>query len=230
MSIFAISDLHLSLNCDKTIVVFPGWENYVDRIKENWFKNIKDDDTVIIAGDISWAKKISEAKEDFKFIHELPGKKIIFRGNHDYWWTTKTAVCRFLEENCFNSISVMFNSSYIIEGKSICGARGWMYNPQEKRDEKILAREVGRLKMSLDDAASKTDITPIVFLHYPPLYGNQYSEEIMRILIERNIKKCYYGHIHGYGSRKFVVEGLHYGIDFKLISCDYINFAPILVS
>ena len=230
MALYAIGDLHLSFGSDKPMDVFGGaWNGYVEKLRQG-LSVIGPEDTTVLLGDLSWAMDLPAAREDFAFINAIPGRKIILKGNHDYWWTTKTAVCRFLEENCFNSISVMFNSSYIIEGKSICGARGWMYNPQEKRDEKILAREVGRLKMSLDDAASKTDITPIVFLHYPPLYGNQYSEEIMRILIERNIKKCYYGHIHGYGSRKFVVEGLHYGIDFKLISCDYINFTPILVS
>lgn len=228
MAVYAISDLHLSFTTDKSMDVFPGWYDYTNKIKQNWESTIKNEDFVVIPGDISWAMRLNEAKKDFEFINNLPGKKILIKGNHDYWWSTSKKINDFLQENNFNTISIIFNSAIKADNICICGTRGWMYNSDEPEDEKILNREVERLRRSLDSAKAFENET-VVFLHYPPVYNFQESEEIINLLIERNIKKCYYGHIHGSGAKKGIIEGRYKGIDFKLVSCDYINFKPLLI-
>lgn len=228
MAVYAISDLHLSFTTDKSMDVFPGWYDYTNKIKQNWESTIKNEDFVVIPGDISWAMRLNEAKKDFEFINNLPGKKILIKGNHDYWWSTSKKINDFLQENNFNTISIIFNSAIKADNICICGTRGWMYNSDEPEDEKILNREVERLRRSLDFAKAFENET-VVFLHYPPVYNFQESEEIINLLIERNIKKCYYGHIHGSGAKKGIIEGRYKGIDFKLVSCDYINFKPLLI-
>lgn len=228
MSIYAISDLHLSLDSNKSMDIFCGWKNYVSRIKENWENTVTNDDTVVVVGDISWAMKIAETKKDFEFINNLPGKKIFIKGNHDYWWSTTKKVKNFLDENNFKSISLLYNSAVPVENICVCGTRGWMYNSEEPEDEKILARETARLRRSLDFSL-EYGLEPIVFLHYPPIYNFKESDEIINVLIERNIKRCYYGHIHGGGAKKGIIQGEYKGIEFNLISCDYINFKPLLV-
>lgn len=228
MAVYAISDLHLSFNTDKSMDVFPGWYDYTNKIKQNWESTVKNEDFVVIPGDISWAMRLNETKKDFEFINNLPGKKILIKGNHDYWWSTSKKINDFLQENNFNTISIVFNSAIKVDNICICGTRGWMYNSDEPEDEKILNREVERLRRSLDSAKALGGET-VVFLHYPPVYNFQESEEIINLLIERNIKKCYYGHIHGSGAKKGIIEGKYKGIDFKLVSCDYINFKPLLI-
>lgn len=228
MAVYAISDLHLSFNTDKSMDVFPGWYDYTNKIKQNWESTVKNEDFVVIPGDISWAMRLNEAKKDFEFINNLPGKKILIKGNHDYWWSTSKKINDFLQENNFNTISIIFNSAIKADNICICGTRGWMYNSDEPEDGKILNREVERLRRSLDSAKAFENET-VVFLHYPPVYNFQESEEIINLLIERNIKKCYYGHIHGSGAKKGIIEGKYKGIDFKLVSCDYINFKPLLI-
>lgn len=228
MAVYAISDLHFSFNTDKSMDVFPGWYDYTNKIKQNWESTVKNEDFVVIPGDISWAMRLNEAKKDFEFINNLPGKKILIKGNHDYWWSTSKKINDFLQENNFNTISMIFNSAIKADNICICGTRGWMYNSDEPEDEKILNREVERLRRSLDSAKAFENET-VVFLHYPPVYNFQESEEIINLLIERNIKKCYYGHIHGSGAKKGIIEGKYKGIDFKLVSCDYINFKPLLI-
>lgn len=228
MAVYAISDLHLSFNTDKSMDVFPGWYDYTNKIKQNWESTVKNEDFVVIPGDISWAMRLNETKKDFEFINNLPGKKILIKGNHDYWWSTSKKTNDFLQENNFNTISIVFNSAIKVDNICICGTRGWMYNSDEPEDEKILNREVERLRRSLDSAKALGGET-VVFLHYPPVYNFQESEEIINLLIERNIKKCYYGHIHGSGAKKGIIEGKYKSIDFKLVSCDYINFKPLLI-
>lgn len=229
MSVYAISDLHLSLNSNKAMDIFPGWNGYVEKLRYNWNSTVTAKDTVVIAGDISWAMKLEESKKDLSFVNDLPGKKIFIKGNHDYWWSTVSKVNNFFKDNGFDTLSVIFNSACPAEDICVCGTRGWMYNSEEPEDEKILLREVGRLRCSLD-CAQKYGLEPVVFLHYPPMYGFQESKEIINLLIERKIKKCYYGHIHGNAAKKGIVEGTRKGIDFRLISCDYINFTPVPVT
>ena len=229
MSIYCIADLHLSLNGSKSMEIFKGWEGYVEKLRDNWIKTVREEDTVVIAGDISWELKISEAYKDFSFLNELPGKKIIMRGNHDYWWSTATKVKKFFEESEFKSLSILFNSAIKCENKWVCGTRGWTNNPDRAENEKIYLREIERLKLSInkidDDVCER-----IAFFHYPPVYGTNINSEIINILIEKNIKKCYYGHIHGVNTSKNVIEGLCRGIEFTLVSCDHVGFCPIFVA
>lgn len=228
MSLFAIADLHLSLGKDKPMDIFAGWNDYVTRLEKSWRSIITDNDTVVIAGDISWAMKLEETYTDFKFIDDLPGKKILLKGNHDYWWGTKSKIDKFLEANSLNSISILFNNSYICNEYAVCGTRGWFLENDSPEDIKVLNREVGRLRTSIDSAI-KTGKEPVVFLHYPPVYAGTECSEIMDVLVEYNIKKCYYGHIHGYRNIRNAFEGEYKGIDFRLISCDKVSFAPVLV-
>ena len=229
MSIYAISDLHLSFNSKKPMDIFPGWKNYTERLNKNWREAVSDGDTVVIPGDISWAMTLEEAIKDFDFINKLPGKKIFIKGNHDYWWSTKSKIDKFFKENGFDSLRVLHNSSIEIEGKLICGTRGWFYDAKEENNEKIMNREIIRLENSLNFNNAQ-NLEPVVFLHYPPVYGLEEITRIINILIEKNVKKCYYGHIHGSDAANNAVEGNYKGIDFKLISCDYLGFSPVKVA
>lgn len=228
MSLYAIADLHLSLGTDKPMDIFGGWDNYVERLGKNWENIVKDDDTVVIAGDISWSMRLEQAFEDFSFIESLPGKKIFLKGNHDYWWTTRKKIEEYLKENNFNSISVLFNSAEVADNFAICGTRGWSYDCSTQEDVKILNREVGRLTTSIEQA-KKFDREIIVFLHYPPVFSGYECVEIMNVLKKYKIKKCYYGHIHGKQIGKKAVTGVYNGIDFHMISSDQVDFTPVLV-
>lgn len=228
MSLFSIADLHLSLGTDKPMDIFSGWTNYVSRLEKNWLKLINDDDTVVIGGDISWAMKLENTYEDFAFINALPGKKIFIKGNHDYWWQTKKKMEDFIRNNKFDTISILFNNAFEVENYAICGTRGWFYDAEADKDKKILLREAGRLRTSID-AGIKTGRQPIVFLHYPPVYQDRECEEIMNILIEYDIKKCYYGHIHGRRAFQYIPPREYKGIEMNLVSGDYLEFVPKLI-
>ena len=228
MSLFVIADLHLSLSANKPMDVFHGWSDYVERLKTNWDNIVKPDDVVVIAGDISWAMKLEDTYEDFKFINERQGKKLFMKGNHDYWWTTKNKMVNYLKEKGFDTIEIVHNSAYIHENIGVCGTRGWMYNSVSEEDKKIILREVGRLKASLE-VAVKAEARPVAFLHYPPVYGDFVSEEMMNTLKAYGVKDCYYGHIHNSAAAKKAVIGEYDGIRMHLISCDTIGFCPVLV-
>ncbi len=228
MSLFAIADLHLSLGTDKPMDIFRGWDGYEKRLEENWRKLITYNDTVVIPGDISWAMKLSDTFEDFRFINGLPGKKLFLKGNHDYWWDTRRKMEMYLKENGFDTIEIVFNSAYAADGYAVCGTRGWFYDAETDSDKKVLNREVGRLRTSLDEAL-KTGLEPVVFLHYPPVFGNQRCDDILSVLKEYGIKKCYYGHLHGTNAARKAVTGDFEGIKFRLISSDYLKFMPELV-
>ncbi len=226
MSLFVIGDLHLSLAVDKPMDIFGGWENYTERLHEAWCELVSKDDTVVLAGDISWAMSLESAHKDFEFIENLPGKKIILKGNHDYWWTTQKKMKDFFSENGFSSINILHNNSYEIEGVSICGTRGWIFENGQPFDEKITNRECCRLKTSLDSA--KADTEKIVFLHYPPIFGHERAQDILGLLTEYGVRRCYYGHLHG-PSTKISFNGEHMGVDFRLISADYLYFRPLRI-
>lgn len=228
MAVYAIADLHLSFGTDKPMDVFPGWTNYTDRIQKNWQNLITDKDTVVIAGDISWAMNLNQTYNDFQFINALNGKKILLKGNHDYWWSTKSKMDRFLSEKGFDTLSILHNNYYTADGIAICGSRGWFYDAEDDADKLILNREAGRLRLSLEPAV-KDGYDPIVFLHYPPIYNNMECEEILSVLKKYNVKKCFYGHIHGGNAAKKAFTGEKYGITFRLIACDYLKFTPLAV-
>ncbi|MCM1285205.1 MAG: metallophosphoesterase [Acetobacter sp.] len=225
MSLFAIADTHLSFGTNKPMDTFTGWENYTEKLQNNWNNLVNEEDTVVIAGDISWAMNFNELYNDFDFINKLNGKKIIIKGNHDYWWNTLTKMNKFIVENDFNTISILHNNAVEFNGFSVCGSRGWLFDSEDSQDEKVLNREIMRVKASIDSA--KND-EKIVFLHYPPITTNEKCEEILSLLKSRGIKKCYYGHLHGVAA-KFAVDDSIDGIDFKLISADRLRFTPYLV-
>ncbi len=228
MSVFAIADLHLSLGTDKPMDIFSGWTDYVQRLENNWRKLITDKDTVVIAGDISWAMKLEECDKDFAFINSLPGKKILIKGNHDYWWATKKKIDEYLALKGFDTISIIFNNAYIADNLAICGTRGWNYESSGEKDMRILNREVGRLEASIREA-EKSGLEPVVFLHYPPVYDTIVCEEIINTLKSHKIKRCYYGHLHGAATHKHAYIGDFEGIKLNLISCDYTGFYPVPV-
>lgn len=225
MSIFAIADLHLSFGSDKPMDVFHGWENYTQKIETNWRNLVKQEDTVVVAGDISWAMSIDGAREDFAFLESLPGRKLIIKGNHDFWWDTRAKMDRFLESYGFDSIKIIHNTAEPAENVCICGTRGWFMD--SGGDKKVLLREAGRLETSIQ-AAEKTGLEPIAFLHYPPVYGGYECEEITDVLKKHGIKRCYYGHLHG-AAASTAIEGKVDGIIYRLISCDHIAFSPVRV-
>ena len=208
--------------------VFAGWNDYVERLERNWRSLVTDSDTVVVAGDISWAMKLEETLTDFKFIDSLPGKKLFMKGNHDYWWTTRRKMDTFLSANGLNSIQILFNNAYRVGDFAVCGTRGWFLENDTPDDEKVVNREAGRLRMSIEEA-KKLGGELTVFLHYPPYYRGTECSEIMDVLIEYNVKKCYYGHIHGKKNFRLAYEGVYKGVDFKLISCDKVGFVPVLV-
>ena len=223
-----MGDLHLSLSSDKSMDIFGGWENYVERIKENWNREVSPEDTVVVPGDISWAMSLKEAVADFRYIHELPGRKIILKGNHDYWWTTAAKMNNFLVENGFNSIFILHNNHYAYENYGICGTRGWINDDSEPADAKVLAREAQRLETSIA-SAENAGLEPLVFLHYPPLYGNEYNPDLLEVMYRHNIKRCWYGHIHGRKGHQNAVNGERDGIVFQLVSADYVQFCPVKI-
>ena len=227
MSLFAIADTHLSLGTDKPMDIFKGWSGYVDKLKENWERAVTDSETVVIAGDISWGMSLDGALEDFKFIDSLPGQKIILKGNHDYWWTTMKKMDTFLSQHDIKTIRFLHNNTLTVGNIAVCGSRGWFFDAEESADNKVLLREAGRLRTSIN-LAKETGLEPVVFLHYPPITQNMVCEEIFNVLLETGIKRCYYGHLHG-PSMTRSINSVRDGIEFALISCDFLAFAPKLV-
>ncbi len=225
MSLFAIADTHLSFGTNKPMDSFPGWQDYTSRLKNNWNRLVTNDDTVVIAGDISWAMNFEELKADFDFINKLNGNKIIIKGNHDYWWNTMTKMKTFVEENGFNSITFVHNNCADFNDFSVCGSRGWFFESEEEQDEKVLKREIMRIKASIECASNKNKI---LFLHYPPITTASRCEEIIELLKEEGISRCYYGHLHG-AAAHFAVDEEIEGIKFKLISADRLNFTPYFI-
>lgn len=224
MSLFVIADLHLSLSVDKPMDIFGGWDDYVTKLEKNWRELVKDDDTVVIPGDISWGMNFNDSVKDFQFLNSLPGRKIISKGNHDYWWNTKSKMEKFFEENGFNTLNILQNNHYAYENIGICGTRGWINETEIPADKKVLLREAGRLTMSIESAL-KENLKPVVFLHYPPIFANDYNFEILEVMHKYGIKHCFYGHIHGKGHYS-AVNGIRDGVDFQLISGDFLKFCP----
>lgn len=220
MALFGISDLHLSFEKDKPMDVFRGWENYTVRLEENWRKTVKEDDVVVLPGDFSWALKLCETKPDFLFLENLPGKKILLKGNHDLWWSTAKKIKEFFIKENIKSVDIVFNNCYEVGDYAICGTRGWIKEKAE--EEKIVLREAARLETSIKSAL-QLGKKPIVFLHYPPVYADGVSGEIIEVLKKYSIDTVYHGHIHG-AKRNFTQK--YEGISFVLLSCDAINFTP----
>ncbi len=225
MSLYAIADLHLAIGVpEKSMSVFRGWENYQERIRKNWLEIVSPDDTVVIAGDISWGMNLEQSALDFEFLNNLTGTKILIKGNHDYWWSTQKKIRDFFAEKNFSTLNILYNNHYKYQDYGICGTRGWINMPDEPFDAKILAREAGRLETSIKSALSE-NLEPIVFMHYPPIFGGSFNYDILDILYKYNIRKCFYGHVHGKG-HSAGVRGLYDNIFFSMISGDYLQFIP----
>lgn len=223
MAIYTIGDLHLSLGCEKPMDIFPGWQGYMEKLERHWNTLVRPEDTVVLAGDTSWAMKLEDTVADFSFLQRLPGQKLLLKGNHDYWWTTVKKMERFLQENGFDSLHILHNNSILAEGLAVCGTRSWMFDVGEAHDEKVMNRELGRLRASLD--AAQEEAERVAFLHYPPVYPNANAQQVIDLLKEYNVKRCFYGHLHGNAIR-FAVQGMVDGIEYRLISADALAFCP----
>ena len=227
MALYAIGDLHLSLGSEKPMDIFGGsWINYLDKLRAG-IQQIRPEDTTVLLGDLSWALDLDEARADFAFIDSIPGRKIILKGNHDYWWSTAAKFYKFCEENGFSDQYILNNNHYEYEGVAICGTRGWFFEESRSsaQDEKVFKRELLRLEASLKSAG---DLPKYVFLHYPPLYKGYVCTEILDILSRYNVQRCFYGHLHG-ASHGLAMEGLWNGIEYHLVSADRLNFNPFKV-
>jgi len=224
MSLYAIGDLHLSLNSGKPMDVFGGvWVDYVKKIEEG-FSALGPEDVTVLCGDLSWAMSLEEALEDFKFIDGLPGKKIVIKGNHDYWWNTVTKIKSFFEKNAITTIEILHNNVYFYEDIALCGTRGWFYEEEThgEHDKKVMNRELMRLESSLKAAEDKKKLC---FLHYPPRFNDYICWGIVELFKNYHVKECYYGHIHNTGHR-LAVQGDIDGVEYKMVSGDYIKFKP----
>ena len=225
MSIYAISDLHLSFGTEKPMDKFGKvWEDYEERMKYNWNKVVKENDLVLVPGDVSWATYLSEAVEDFKFIDGLNGEKLISKGNHDYWWETLTKLNKFLEKNSYTTIRFMHNTVFEYNEYVICAAKGF----DNTCEAKIVNRETERICLSLNKA-KKTNKKIILMLHYPPFdKEGRFHQNLYEILNSYEPSFCIYGHLHGKGRVK-AIQGLIGNTEYKLVSCDCIDFKPVKI-
>ena len=227
MALYAIGDLHLSLGAEKPMDVFGGkWLGYMDKLR-NGMSVIGPEDTTVLLGDLSWALNLEGAVKDFAWINDIPGRKIILKGNHDYWWSTAAKFYKFCQENGFEEQYILNNNHYEYDGWAICGTRGWFFEEDRggTHDEKVFRRELIRLETSLKSAGDKNKM---VFLHYPPRYRGYECREIIELLERYEVRRCFYGHLHS-ESHKLAVEGLWGGVDYRLVSADYIGFMPVTV-
>ena len=227
MALYAIGDLHLCLGAQKPMDIFGGnWVGYMDKLNEG-LSAIGPEDTTVLLGDLSWALDLTTAREDFAWIDQIPGKKIILKGNHDYWWSTASKFYKFCEENGFSNQWILNNNHYAYNGWAICGTRGWFFEEERgsAHDEKVFKRELIRLETSLQSAG---DLPKIVFLHYPPLYKGYSCDEILELFKRYEVRQCFYGHLHG-ASHGLAMEGQWDGVEYRLVAADKLNFQPYQV-
>ena len=235
MAIFAIADLHLSFNENKPMNIFgEKWQNHEEKIKQDWLKKVTEKDTVLLPGDFSWSMYLKDTKADFEYLDKLPGRKILLKGNHDYWWSTLNKMQKYVEENNFKNIDFLYNNSYEVEGNIIAGTRGWVQS-NEQEDKKMINRESIRLEISIKDGIQKfgEDKPIIICMHYPP-YTNYNKQNLIdspfiEIMRKYNVKKCIYGHLHG-ESIKEAIQGNIKEIDTTLVSADGVNFKLIKIT
>ncbi len=223
MALYGMGDTHLSLGSQKPMDIFGGaWSGYLEKLTKG-LSVLTDADTLLIAGDISWGMSLEESEQDFAWLDALPGTKILMKGNHDYWWNTAAKMTRFFEEKGFSSLRILHNNCYFYGETALCGTRGWFYEEEKEGvSQKVFNRELIRLETSLKAAGTAQKLC---FLHYPPFYTGYRCEPILRLLKEYEVKVCYYGHLHG-GSHRLALQGLHDGVEYKLISADFLNFCP----
>ncbi len=227
MALYAMGDLHLCLGAPKPMDVFGGaWVGYMEKLKQG-LSVITEKDTLVLMGDLSWALDLNSAVADFAWINEIPGRKIILKGNHDYWWSTQAKFTKFCLENGFSDLNLLNNNCFFYDDWAICGTRGWFFEEERSgdHDEKVFRRELIRLEASLKAAG---DREKMVFLHYPPRYKGYTCREILDLLESYGVRQCFYGHLHG-ASHKLAMEGTWDGVEYRLLSADYLNFQPYIV-
>ncbi len=223
MALYVIGDTHLSFSVNKSMEVFGGaWTGYVDKLREG-FRVLREGDTLVLCGDISWGMSLQDAREDFAFLEQFPGRKLILKGNHDYWWNTATKMERFWQEEGFSNLAVLHNNCHFYGELALCGTRGWFYEEDANgHNEKVFRRELIRLEASLKAAGEREKLC---FLHYPPCYQGYTCPEILDLLERYRGRTCYYGHLHG-GSHRLAVEGVVQGVEYRLAAADYLGFRP----
>ena len=240
MAVFVIADLHLSTlaSTNKSMEVFGNrWDSYMQRIENNWRRLVTDEDTVVIPGDISWALSLEEATSDLKFLDSLPGRKILGKGNHDFWWCTMKKHTEHFEKHGITTVDFLFNNAYEIENYIVAGTRGWFFDektaklPNKTDFAKLTAREELRLTASLNAAEllrKETGKEIVVFMHFPPVFGDEVCDGLIDILKKFGIKRVFYGHIHGNYllPRKHIYDG----IELNIISADYLQFIPQIIN
>lgn len=229
MAIWAIADLHLSHDQSKPMDIFGNaWENHAEKIAANWRRNVDEDDLIIVAGDISWAMQLPEALADLGWVAALPGRKLLVRGNHDYWWSSISKVRAALPPG----LVALQNDHFIFEGWAVCGTRGWLCPGEdgfdEEHDEKIYRRELGRLKLSLDSALKAGQKRIIAALHYPPFNRQGDSSGFTELLERYGVKHCVFGHVHDEGREK-LFQGTRGGVTYRFVASDGVDFTPVLV-
>ena len=232
MSVWVMADLHLSFGTDKPMDNFFGWKDYVSKIEASWKEQIKPEDTVVSPGDFSWGLGFDEALPDFKFIDALPGRKLVMKGNHDYWWSTRAKAEKFFKENGITTIEILHNNSVLAEGLALCGTRGWINEFGVKtEEERLIKREAQRLELSLEAGMKLKEAHPdaeiVVFMHYPPVFGEFINYDIVDVLYRYGVERVYYGHLHNV--RKEQLDDEYIGIKLHLTACDYLGFVPLPV-
>ncbi len=231
MRIFAIGDLHLSMaeGVDKPMDVFGGgWQNHAERLKENWVQMVTDEDIVVICGDISWGLRQEEAEPDLAWVHDLPGTKVFFKGNHDLWWQSVGKLNKLYDDGTMNFMQC---KAYVVGETAICGSRGWICPGTDgfsEHDRKIYDREVQRLRMSLEDGKKQGAKEFLVALHYPPTNDKQQGSDFTKLMSEYGVRKCVYGHLHGRDVFPRGLKGVYNGVEYRLVSLDYVNAVPEL--
>ena len=231
--VYVLSDLHLGTSVDKPMDVFgDAWDAHQEKIKRNWHSIVGADDTVFLPGDISWGIDLVEALADFRFLHELPGKKILSKGNHDYWWSTVGKTAKALADAGIDSIDFLHNNAFFLEGKVFCGTKGYLHDLDETDDynNRISQRERERFSRSLQAGQVlreqyDRDAPLIALLHYPPITKHQRNDLILELLKKHGVSRCYYGHIHGAGKHA-ALTGVYEQIELHLVSADAVDFCP----
>ncbi len=235
MALYCIADMHLSLSASKPMDIFGNrWLDYTEKLLKCWNKVVSENDTVVIPGDISWAMTLNEAASDLLFINELNGKKIMMKGNHDYWWQSLKKINGFFSQNNLQTISLLQNNAFVLENKILCGSRGWFYDPKTAAlntdYQKIMSREAIRTEISFQKALQlkkDSDLEIIAFFHFPPVYKDFVSREIVDLMKKYGINRCFYGHVHG---NYDIPQTINFeNIDMTLVSADYLNFIPLLI-
>lgn len=224
MALYAMGDLHLCLGAPKPMDIFGGaWVGYMEKLRQG-MSVLQPEDTLVLLGDLSWALSLPEAQADFAWIDQIPGRKILLKGNHDYWWSTAKKFYDFCGEQGFSQQFILNNNHYLYGETAICGTRGWFFEEERSgaHDEKVFHRELMRLEASLKSAGNREKL---VFLHYPPKYKGYECGEIVALLKKYGVRRCFYGHLHG-ASQNLALEGQWDGVEYRLVSADRLDFRP----